>query len=73
MKTLWKKEKIPTRNGAFDGRRRREGAIAEVATSFPVCFLGAIRTHKKFWKTLKEEDEESSKNSKKFLKSLKRR
>ena len=45
------------------------GAVAEVATSFPVHCLGAIRTRKKFWQILKEEDEESSKLWK-FLKSF---
>jgi len=47
------------------------GAVREVATSFPVRCLGAIRTSKKFWKVLKEEDEESSKTLKIFEKRKK--
>jgi len=44
-------------------------AIAEVATSFPICCLGAIRTRKKFWEISKEEDKESSNLWKKFEES----
>ena len=35
------------------------GAVVEVATSFPTCCLGAIRTRKKFLEISTEEDEES--------------
>ena len=36
-----------------------DGTVAEVATSFPACCLGTIRTRKKFLEISKEEDEES--------------
>ena len=51
---LWKGKIFPTRvvcsiTGGGDG-----GAVAEVSTSFPAHFLGAIRAWKKLWKNFKK-------------------